>query len=105
MYRIRPPTATANEITFLERETLLFFLLQPVGMLLEVTVVKPLSKGFLNNKPEYVVIFTRIWTWVWLLWTGRYWSDVWIRHGLWAPSERVVGYSLVRGLLYGEWVQ
>lgn len=105
MYRIRPPKATAHEIIFLEKETLLFFLLQPVGMLLEVIAVKPLSKGFLDSMPEYVVIPTRIWAWVWLLWTGRYWSDVWVRHGLWAPSERVVGYSLIRGLLYGEWVQ
>lgn len=105
MYRIRPPTATASQMTFFEKETLLFFLLQPVGMLLEVVAVKPLANILFGSRVGDAVICTRIWAWVWLLWTGRYWSDVWVRHGLWAPSERVVGYSLFRGIMYGEWVQ
>lgn len=105
MYRIRPPGLSPEQAPFFEGETLLFFLLQPVGMLLEVTTIKPLAEYRFGRGRDAARNCTRLWTWIWLLWTGRYWSDVWVRHGMWAPGERVVGYSLVRGLLYGNWEQ
>lgn len=105
MYRIRPLSLPEDAISFIDREIFLFFLLQPVGMLLEVMLVRPFALGCCGSNTHRAVWFTRAWAWIWLLWTGRYWSDVWVKHGLWGPEERVVGYSLFRGLLYGEWVQ
>ncbi|KIM25043.1 hypothetical protein M408DRAFT_329850 [Serendipita vermifera MAFF 305830] len=105
MYRIRPPHLSPAEINFVERETLLFFLLQPVGMLLEVVLVKPIATYAFGENTEGRIRCTRVWAWAWLLWTGRYWSDVWVRHGMWGVKERVVGYSIVRGVLHGNWTQ
>lgn len=105
MYRIRPANISAAEMSFVERETLLFFLLQPVGMLLEVVLVKPVAIYAFGSDRAAKTWCTRVWAWAWLLWTGRYWSDVWVRHGMWGPEERVVGYSLFRGILHGDWAQ
>jgi hypothetical protein len=105
MYRIRPPAVLPKDWSFVEGETMLFFLLQPMGMLLEVTLVKPLAVYAFGIGSLGTLWCMRVWTWVWLVWTGRYWSDVWVRHGMWGPNERVVGYSLFRGLLHGNWAQ
>jgi hypothetical protein len=105
MYRIRPPTVLPGDLLFVEGETMLFFLLQPVGMLLEVTLINPLAVYTFGSGTRGTLWCMRVWAWVWLVWTGRYWSDVWVRHGMWGPKERVVGYSLFRGLLHGNWAQ
>lgn len=103
MRHVTPPNLPKNYHPFFEPRTLQFFLSQPLGMLLEVVLVKPFAKNFLPSGFE--VYCTRAWAWGWLLWSGRFWADVWVSHGLWGPTERVVGYSLLRGLLYGEWAQ
>jgi hypothetical protein len=105
MYRVQPPVVLAKDRSFIEGEIMLFFLLQPVGMLLEATLIKPLAVYAFGKGTTGARWFVRAWGWVWLVWTGRYWSDVWVRHGLWGPKERVVGYSLFRGLMHGNWAQ
>jgi hypothetical protein len=83
--------------------TLKFFLSQPLGLLLERVLVVPVTSalpdGFLR------VTLRRLWAWGWLLWSGRFWADAWVRGGMWNEDEGYVGWSPVRGLLYGDpWV-
>jgi hypothetical protein len=94
MYRL-PTSEKHYHPGFFDRSILFFFLSQPVALLVERTVIEPLSGGN--------VWVTRCWAWAWLLCSGRWWGDVWARRGLWDPKEKVVGYSLVRRLLYGDW--
>ncbi|KAG8828211.1 hypothetical protein FRC19_008327 [Serendipita sp. 401] len=102
VYRIRPVGSNKEDISFLDTDVFIFFLLQPLGMFLEVAIVRPAAKTLSAKRAPWI---TRLWAWAWLLWTGRYWSNVWVKHGLWDPRERVVGYSLIRGYLYGQWRQ
>ncbi|KLO12329.1 hypothetical protein SCHPADRAFT_915677 [Schizopora paradoxa] len=78
-----------------------FFMLQPIGLLAEWLVIVPVSKALFGEKGSQRV--TRVWVWCFVVFTGRYWSDCWVHRGMWHPSEKVMGYSLVRGLLYGRW--
>ncbi|KAF8306906.1 hypothetical protein DL93DRAFT_162204 [Clavulina sp. PMI_390] len=86
---------------FVDSSTLLFFLLQPLGLLIERAVLVPLASPLPNAARIWV---TRLWAWGWLLWTGRYWADAWARAGMWGADEGYVGWSPVRGLLYGQWI-
>jgi hypothetical protein len=95
MYRLTT-SETHLHPTFFDRSTLLFFLSQPVALLIERTVIEPLAGGN--------VWVTRCWAWAWLLFSGRWWADVWVRRGSWDHAEQVVGYSVVRGLLKGQWI-
>ncbi|KAH7329810.1 membrane bound O-acyl transferase family-domain-containing protein [Rhizoctonia solani] len=94
MYRL-PISDTHHHPSFFDRSTLLFFLSQPFALLVEKMAIEPLSGGN--------VWVTRCWAWGWLLCSGRWWADVWVRRGLWDPKEKVVGYSVIRRLLYGTW--
>ncbi|KAF8678813.1 KR domain [Rhizoctonia solani] len=94
MYRL-PISDTHHHPSFLDRSTLFFFLSQPFALLVEKTVIEPLSGGN--------IWVTRCWAWGWLLCSGRWWADVWVRRGLWDPKEKVVGYSVARRLLKGTW--
>ena len=88
--------------TFVDSSILKFFLSQPLGLALEVLVVLPACNMFVPARWQSSV--TRLWTWVFLSWAGRFWSDVWVSRGFFEEKERVVGWSVVRGVLYGEWV-
>lgn len=92
---------TEHPRTFLDPSILKFFMSQPFGLALEVLVVLPACNVFLPEAWRSTV--SRIWTWGFLLWAGRFWSDVWVHRGFWDEKERIVGWSVVRGLLYGEW--
>ncbi|KAG8692136.1 hypothetical protein FRC09_011428 [Ceratobasidium sp. 395] len=94
MYRL-PTSDTHYHPTFFDRSTMLFFLSQPVALLIERTVIEPMAGGN--------VWVTRCWAWAWLLCSGRWWADVWVRRGLWDQGEKVVGYSIIRGLWRGDW--
>jgi hypothetical protein len=94
MYRL-PTSETHFHPAFFDRSTMLFFLSQPLALFAERLVVQPLAG-------EHVWV-TRCWAWGWLLCSGRWWADVWVRRGLWDQSEKVVGYSIVRGLWGGQW--
>ena len=89
--------------TFLDPAILRFFLSQPLGLAIEALIVVPLVETMFPDSKERRLLVTRIWAWSFMLWAGRYWSDVWVHRGMWQPEERVVGYSPVRGLLYAKW--
>ena len=93
--------ATEYPRTFLDPSIFKFFLSQPPGLALEVLFVLPSCNTFVA--PRWRSVVTRIWTWVFLLWAGRFWSDVWVGRGFWDPTQRCVGWSIVRGMLYGQW--
>ncbi|CAE6450908.1 unnamed protein product [Rhizoctonia solani] len=95
MHRL-PTSETHYHPAFFDRSILAFFLSQPLALLLERAVVHPLSGGN--------VWVRRAYAWAWLLYSGRWWADVWIRRGMWDQEEKVVGYSLVRGLWNGNWI-
>lgn len=95
MHRL-PISETHHHPAFFDRSIMMFFLSQPFALLVERTVIEPLSGGN--------VWITRCWAWAWLLYSGRWWADVWIRRGMWDQREKVVGYSLIRGLWNGNWV-
>lgn len=82
-------------------QALKFFLSQPLGLLLEFVLIFPATERMpVALKRE----IRRAFAWCWLLWGGRFWSDVWISRGLWDYEERFIVYSPVRGLLYGKWI-
>ncbi|KAG9076621.1 hypothetical protein FS749_011567 [Ceratobasidium sp. UAMH 11750] len=94
LYRL-PTSDTHYHPTFFDRSTMMFFLSQPVALLVERTIVEPLAGGTGS--------VTRCWAWAWLLCSGRWWADVWVRRGLWDQGEKVVGYSIIRGVWSGHW--
>lgn len=104
MYRIdmHVPYSVDPTRVFFDTSILKFFLSQPLGLFIEAFVVLPLI-GRLPT--EWQKNAGRIWAWTWMVWAGRYWSDVWIHRGFWLPQERMVGWSVVRGMLYGQWAQ
>ncbi|KAF8306047.1 hypothetical protein DL93DRAFT_2089056 [Clavulina sp. PMI_390] len=85
---------------FVDSSTLLFFLLQPVGLLIERALLVPLSRSLPETSQTWV---TRIWVWGWLLWTGRYWADVWVRSGMWNVGAGHVAWSPIRGVIFNQW--
>ncbi|KIO20792.1 hypothetical protein M407DRAFT_81166 [Tulasnella calospora MUT 4182] len=86
---------------FLDWNTIKFFLTQPLGLILESVLIFPLTEA-LSPRPK--TTFRRAFAWSWLLFTGRYWSDSWVGKGLFnAESERPIVFSLVRGVLWGNW--
>lgn len=96
-----PHWRSPNGPLLVDPSIIAFFMLQPVGLLVEGMVIVPLSKTLFGEKGQQRV--TRVWAWCFLLWTGRYWSDCWVQRGMWHPTEKVMGYSPVRGILYGKW--
>jgi hypothetical protein len=84
--------------SFFDRSALRFFLSQPLGLLFESLVIFPAT----SRLPETMKLtIRRVWTWGWMLWCGRWFADVWVRRGFF--DERLVGFSVVRGLWRGEW--
>jgi hypothetical protein len=76
-----------------------FFLLQPLGLLIESWLVEPLTSPL--PRPLRAGL-RRVYPWAWLFWSGRWWADVWIRRGFW--EVRLVYVSLIRGVSMGMWV-
>lgn len=97
------PASLADTIvfSFLDPSTFKFFLLQPLGLFIEQVLIVPLTSALPNRFLRVNV--RRLWPWVWLLWSGRFWADAWVRGGMWNVDEGYVGWSPVRGLVYGEW--
>ena len=101
IYRIDMRQPDGGRNIFPDTSILKFFLAQPLGMAIETLVVLPACNASVPLRWRGTVM--RIWTWIFLLWSGRFWSDVWINRGFWEPKERAVGWSIVRGVLYGHW--
>ncbi|KAH7099004.1 hypothetical protein BKA62DRAFT_328908 [Auriculariales sp. MPI-PUGE-AT-0066] len=87
--------------SFADSSILKFFVAQPFALIIEHICIKPLASKFLPERWQIVPM--RLWAWASMLYTGRYWADVWVRRGLWGPEEKVVPFSVVRGLWKGEW--
>lgn len=79
-----------------------FFLSQPVGMFLEAVVVRPVVLRAFKS-PSVRRNVSRAWAWGWLVWTGRWWGDVWVKNGCWGPTEVHIPLSPIRGIIYGQW--
>jgi hypothetical protein len=76
-----------------------FFLSQPLGLFIEFFVLVPITRPL----PQFLrLTFLRLWAVVWLLWTGRWFMDTWVRRGL--QDRPLVGWSPVRGLWRGDWI-
>jgi hypothetical protein len=75
-----------------------FFFSQPLGLFIKFVLIFPLMEKLSD---EARLTIWRMFVWSWLLWSGRFWGDVWVRRGF--VDERMVGWSLVRGVLVGEW--
>ncbi|KII92946.1 hypothetical protein PLICRDRAFT_37757 [Plicaturopsis crispa FD-325 SS-3] len=93
---------TEHPRTFVDPSILKFFLSQPLGLAVEALVIIPFCNAFLPA--SWMKVVTRAWAWAFLLFAGRFWSDVWVHRGFWHERERVVGFSVVRGLLYDRWI-
>lgn len=101
LIRILPTDDDHPHPHFFEIQALKFFMLQPIGILLELLVVNPLTEQ-LPATPRREA--RRLFAWVYLVWTGRYWSDVWISRGLWGKQGRRVMISPIWKVLRGTWV-
>ena len=76
-----------------DSDTLYFFLSQPFALAFEQTVLQPV----LSRTPAWISWWIcRIWTWGWLFWTGRWYTDCWVKMGMWQPEEKVVLFSPIR---------
>lgn len=94
------PPIIRERLPLFNSSTLKFFLSQPFGLFLERTLIFPLTHALPG--PMHMTI-RRVWAWSWLLFSGRWWSDAWVRHGFWGEREVNVGWSFVRGLWKGQW--
>ena len=85
-------------------DLILFFTSQAFAILFERNLILPFVNWF-NRRihPRSSVVLLRMWTYGWLFYSGRWWCDVWVRCGFWAPDERVVVISIVRGIWKGDW--
>ncbi|KAF8575543.1 hypothetical protein K439DRAFT_1369730 [Ramaria rubella] len=105
----------ADNGTFWDRSTIRFFMAQPVGLLLESTVITYLGDWLCmrERRPQMVQkhfsacwqrdVIKRVYVWIFLLWTGRWWADKWVQSGLFHEKEKVVPLTIVRGLWRGQW--
>lgn len=90
--------------TFVDSNILKFFLAQPFGLIIEQLFILPVINTLIPpTRPGWRKVAGRIWTWLFFLWSGRFWADVWIHRGFWDQRERNVGYSVVRGVIWGRW--
>lgn len=88
-----------------DHDIILFFISQAFAILFERSLILPfVSWSNWRIHPRSSVVLLRLWTYCWLFYSGRWWSDVWVRCGFWAPHERVVLISIVRGIWKGDWL-
>lgn len=100
-HRIRDAIWTAP---WAELDIILFFLSQAFAILFERSFILPfVSWSNRRIHPRSSVVLLRLWTYCWLFYSGRWWSDVWVRCGFWAPQARAVPISIVRGIWKGDW--
>lgn len=95
---IRMPTDEQHPHRVLDKTTLACFLLQPIGIAFETLVITPLTQRL---PPPIRNGLRRVWLWVFMVWTGSYWCDVWVRRGM---CDRETGWhsvSLIRSLNLG----
>ena len=86
--------------SFFNLSALKFFLSQPLGLIIELECIFPLTRNLSETRKRGI---RRAFAWAWLLWSGRFWSDVWVSRGMWDYEERFIVYSPLRKALYGTW--
>ncbi|KAF8514039.1 hypothetical protein JB92DRAFT_2720092 [Gautieria morchelliformis] len=99
---------------FWDIDLLLFFMGQPVGLFFESAVIIPIANWMFPSKeqprsPQKAghrwerVALMRMCTWAFLIWTGRWGTDKWVRIGFFDENEMVVPFSVWRGVWRGKW--
>ncbi|KDQ20073.1 hypothetical protein BOTBODRAFT_142681 [Botryobasidium botryosum FD-172 SS1] len=99
IYAIRVDDAHPHG-AFFDTGILYFFLSQPLGLIVEAVIIAPVSVLF---PPSFRDAIRRAWVWGFLIWSGRFWCDVWVRKGMWDQDENSLLFSPVRGVLWGKW--
>ena len=92
MYRL-PADPVHPHRYFWDASIMAFFLIQPVGLAIDACMV---YSGLSSR-------WRRVFAWGFLLWTSRWWADVYVKKGLWDRTEQIVDWSPVRGILFGDW--
>jgi hypothetical protein len=87
---------------FFDSSILKFFLAQPLGLMAEAVVIIPLCDVLLPVWWRNAVV--RAWGCMFMVYSGRFWADVWVDRGFWDEKEKVVGFSVIRGVMNGQWV-
>lgn len=88
------PRPDAPYSRFIDFGVLSFFLAQPVGIVLDALLLRVVGeKSGLR----------RVFAWAWLVWSARWWADVWVRKSQWEVHERFIPLSPLRGVLWGDW--
>lgn len=95
-----PTTEAYPALPFVNIQAAKFFLSQPLGLTIEFLVVFPLTQ---HMPPPLKTFVRRLFAWSYLLWSGRYWADVWMNRGMLGYAERNIVFSPVRGILRGQW--
>ncbi|KAG8873134.1 hypothetical protein FRB97_007003 [Tulasnella sp. 331] len=98
-----PTNPTYPYPSFFNAEGIKFFLLQPLGLTIELLLIRPLTEDLPDGRWGLKTVVRRGFAWTWLLWSGRFFSNVWINRGLLGHAEREIVYSPVRGVLRGQW--
>ncbi|KAF8328075.1 uncharacterized protein EI90DRAFT_2974508 [Cantharellus anzutake] len=127
-----PIDARRPHTKFWDVSIISFYLAQPIGIILESLLVLSLAPNDQSNSngspkkdtdaygttgdaqvsgagltkkplPPKLRVARRIFAWIWLVWSARWWADAWVNRGLWEPDIRVVYWSPIRGLLIGDW--
>jgi len=65
-------------LNFWEPSTIKFFMSQPFGILIELWLIKPLTESL---SPRHKSAVRRAFVWVWLVYTGRWYADQFIKQG------------------------
>jgi len=78
----------------------LCFLMQPFGILVENTLVVPLTRPMPAPLRD---LLRRAWVWAFMLWTGGHFCDVWVRRGMCDRDGGGMSVSLIRRFGWGPW--
>lgn len=95
------PLSASGQIQrrLIEPSTIKFFLSQPFGLLFELTAVHPLTEKL----PErWKVFLRRAFFWTWMIWTGRWYSDGYLKYGQFSRKE--MAFSPVE-MTFGRWTK
>ncbi|KDQ12965.1 hypothetical protein BOTBODRAFT_67147 [Botryobasidium botryosum FD-172 SS1] len=76
------------------------FMAQPFGIMFEKALVLPLTQPMPAPLRDLV---RRVWVWGFMLWTGSYFCDVWVRRGMCDRDGGGMNDSLIRRLNWGPW--
>ncbi|KAF8507310.1 hypothetical protein BU17DRAFT_57518 [Hysterangium stoloniferum] len=109
----RPGGPNLKAAGFWDPDVFNFFMAQPLGIFVEVFLIEKFADWLFPprqvsdetqtppNRWERDAV-TRLFAWCFLLWTGRWWCDKWVRVGFFDKEERVMPVSIIKVLWYGH---